>query len=169
MKPDITLQMKVAELLEAYPALEEKLMEFSPAFAKLRNPILRRTVARITSLQQAASVAGIAPATLIARLREAAGLSPASSCESDPAAQADETGTPGWFDEERVAIRFDAAALIERGEVPLQPILQQAGKLNAGEIMLVQTPFRTVPVTDLLRERGFRVWICGDQCFAVTP
>jgi hypothetical protein len=45
----ITPQTKVGELLDAYPELESILFELSPAFAKLKNPILRKTVARIAT------------------------------------------------------------------------------------------------------------------------
>ena len=44
-KPLITPETKVGELLTHYPELEELLLQFSPAFATLKNPILRRTVA----------------------------------------------------------------------------------------------------------------------------
>ena len=43
----ISPKTKVGELLDAYPELESVLMEMSPAFEKLKNPILRRTVARV--------------------------------------------------------------------------------------------------------------------------
>ena len=36
----ISPKTKVGELLEAYPALESVLMSMSPAFEKLRNPVL---------------------------------------------------------------------------------------------------------------------------------
>jgi len=75
MKTDINLQTKVANLLESYPELEDILMELSPVFSKLKNPVLRRTIAKVTSLQQAAGVAGISPPLLIQKLRKAAGLS----------------------------------------------------------------------------------------------
>jgi len=42
----ITPQIKVAELLETYPQLEEVLIDLSPTFKKLKNPVLRRTIAR---------------------------------------------------------------------------------------------------------------------------
>ena len=53
---DITPQTKVGELLTAYPELEDLLIEIAPAFKKLRKPVLRRTVAKVTSLAQAARV-----------------------------------------------------------------------------------------------------------------
>ena len=55
----ISPEMKVATLLKEYPSLEDTLYEIAPAFSKLRNPILRRTVAKATSLRQAAKVAGV--------------------------------------------------------------------------------------------------------------
>ena len=52
----IAPKTKVAELIDAYPQLEGVLIDYVPAFEKLRNPLLRRTVARITTLQQAATI-----------------------------------------------------------------------------------------------------------------
>lgn len=49
---------KVGELLEAYPWLEETLVGFAPEFAKLKNPILRKTVARVATLLRLPHAAG---------------------------------------------------------------------------------------------------------------
>ncbi len=56
----ITPETKVGALLDAYPGIENQLAEWVPAFQKLQNPVLRRTVAKVVSLEQAASVGGIA-------------------------------------------------------------------------------------------------------------
>lgn len=56
---DITPNTKVSELLRDYPELEEKLQQLSSAFAALKNPVLKRTVAKVTLLQQAAKVGGV--------------------------------------------------------------------------------------------------------------
>lgn len=53
----ITPHTKVSELLDAYPELEPILLELSPAFEKLKNPLLRKTIARFTTLKHAASIA----------------------------------------------------------------------------------------------------------------
>ena len=53
---DITAGTKVAALLSAHPELEDLLISMSPAFIKLRNPVLRRSVARVATLRQAAAV-----------------------------------------------------------------------------------------------------------------
>ena len=55
----ITPKTKVFQLIETYPQLEDVLIDYVPAFKKLKNPVLRKTVAKIATLQQAASVGGV--------------------------------------------------------------------------------------------------------------
>ncbi len=69
----ITPDLKVAALLDEYPELEPVLIELAPAFKKLRNPVLRKTVARVTTLERAAGIAGLDTAVLVKALRKAAG------------------------------------------------------------------------------------------------
>lgn len=72
-KPLITPDTKVGELLTHYPELEESLLQFSPAFAALKNPVLRRTVAQVTSLRQAAKVGNANIVEMVDTLRQAVG------------------------------------------------------------------------------------------------
>jgi hypothetical protein len=51
MSQQIGPETTVGALLEAYPELERVLMEMAPAFAKLRNPVVRRTVAKVAGGQ----------------------------------------------------------------------------------------------------------------------
>ena len=52
----ITPATKVADLLAQYPELEDVLISMAPPFRKLKNPVLRRSVAKVASLKQAATV-----------------------------------------------------------------------------------------------------------------
>ena len=72
-KITISPKTKVGELLDAYPELEPVLMAMSPAFEKLKNPVLRRTVARVATLQQVSVVGGVNIEEMIRRLRKEAG------------------------------------------------------------------------------------------------
>ena len=58
-KITISPKTKVGELLDAYPELEHVLMAMSPAFEKLKNPVLRKTVAKVATLQQVCIVGGV--------------------------------------------------------------------------------------------------------------
>jgi hypothetical protein len=96
-KPIITPKTKVGELLDAFPQLEGSLIEMAPAFIKLRNPLLRRTIARVATLQQAALTGDVPVGELVRRLREEAGQSTERGTEGErshvPPAQAVLTGT----------------------------------------------------------------------------
>ncbi len=78
----ITPKTKVSELLEAYPELERVLIDIAPTFKKLKNPMLRRTIARVTSLQQAASVGEIPVDVIVNKLRGIVGQDSIVAMES---------------------------------------------------------------------------------------
>ena len=99
----ITPKTKVAELLAAYPQLAQVLIDTVPAFEKLKNPVLYRTVARITSLQQAATIGGVRVEDLINRLRKDVGQDQLAAGES----AAYTTAQPAWF---AAAIIWSASA-----------------------------------------------------------
>src|SRR5262249_41576159 len=70
MKPAIDPDTTVGALLDAYPEAEAVLIDLAPAFAKLRNPVVRRTVAKVATLEHAAKIGGVSLRTLIGKLRE---------------------------------------------------------------------------------------------------
>ncbi|HPA51566.1 MAG TPA: DUF1858 domain-containing protein, partial [Thermoanaerobaculia bacterium] len=102
----ITPETKVGELLEAYPELEETLVAIAPAFSKLKNPVLRRTVARVATLAQAARVGGVEVRTLVGTLRQAAGLAGEPTAAEAAAAGEILAAPPAWHDEARVVARI---------------------------------------------------------------
>ena len=91
----ITPDTKVAALLRHYPELEEVLIGIAPPFKKLRNPILRRSVAKVTSLRQAAAVGRVPIHEVVNELRAAVGQAPLSS-EAEPDAASYFSSQPEW-------------------------------------------------------------------------
>jgi hypothetical protein len=162
-KLDITPKTKVAELLNAYPELEEKLLEFSPAFAKLKNPVLRRTVAKFTSLQQAAKVGNVNLVEMIDKLRSAAGL-PALG-ESFATELPDNPVNAALLHDlsNRVTERLDVRPILDAGDNPKDQILHLAKNLTENGCMELLTPFPPVPIMDLLRKKGFHVTMDDTQ------
>lgn len=155
---DITPETKLHALLQAYPQLEEKLLNLSPAFAKLRNPVLRATVAKVATLRQVAQVGGLPLATLINALREAAGQR-----AENYAAESGSAETPGWFDGARITQRLDARAMLAAGEHPLNQVLSEIQTLQAGEIYELITPFLPAPLLDAVRRKGYAVWSVTEE------
>jgi hypothetical protein len=153
----ITPATKVAELLEAWPELEEVLVAQAPAFKRLRNPVLRRTVARVATLEQAAGVGGVPVRELVAALRRAAGLADdgvAAAGAADGASASEAGPPPAWLDPARVVATLDADALLDAGQVPLPAVLARARALDPGEILRIDSGFRPVPLLEALARQG---------------
>lgn len=149
---NITPDSRVGELLERWPQLEDVLVELSPRYRALRNPVLRRTVAKVATLRQVSVVGGVPLATLIERLRTAAGLAPLAV----PAAEAGAPGRrPPWAVEQAVTRRHDARAAIEAGEHPMPKVMADLAALGEGDVYELVTPFVPAPLVDLARGKGF--------------
>lgn len=156
---DITLDTKISEIFNEWPELEQTLLGLSPAFAKLQSPILRRTVAKVTSVKQAASIAGIDAMHMLTMLRKAAGMEPlAQGVETSESREILAAPCPDWFKIEQVAQRFDASGVLEAGNVPMGRILEETKALTSGEIYLFTTPFVPLPIIEILSTKGFTVW-----------
>jgi hypothetical protein len=156
----ITPATKVAELLEAWPELEDVLIAQAPAFRRLQNPVLRRTVARVATLEQAAGVGGVPVRELVATLRRAAGIeAEAASLDAGGGSPAEPESPPDWLDPTRVVAALDADALLDAGQVPLTLVNEKARALAAGELLRVDSGFRPAPLVDALAKQGFRSFV----------
>jgi DUF438 domain-containing protein len=60
---------KVVDLIKEYPFLLDYLAGLSPQFARLKSPILLKTIGRVATLGQAAGFGGIPPAELLQKIR----------------------------------------------------------------------------------------------------
>lgn len=155
-KLSITPETKVGELLDCYPELEATLLSLSSAFAKLRNPVLRRTVAKVTTLRHAAQVAGISVSKMVNELRAAAGLPETTGEEG--AAPSPPPDRPVWLRDDRIAMRLDIRPLLDRGESPLGTVLAQLRQLQPGGILELTAPFVPAPLIELAGNRKLEAW-----------
>ncbi|MBN1896003.1 DUF1858 domain-containing protein [bacterium] len=160
--PAISPEIHVAELLDAFPELEEILIGCVPQFRKLKNPVLRNTIARVTTLRQAAKVGGIRLGDLVNLLRKKAGQSPDFPPENGEPAES----RPDWFSKARVSQVFDAGPELENGRNPMGLVFQRLGTLKNGEIFELVTPFQPAPLIEKAGEKGYRSWskheVAGD-------
>jgi hypothetical protein len=156
----ITPATKVADLLESWPELEEVLIVQAPAFRRLKNLVLRRTVARVATLEQAAGVGGVPVRELVATLRRAAGIEAgAASLDTGMDAPPGSPASPDWLDLSRVVVTLDADALLDAGQVPLTLVIEKARALALGQILRVDSGFRPVPLVEALAKQGLRSFV----------
>lgn len=147
---------KVGSLLDNFPALEAVLVQIAPTFEKLRNPILRKTVAKVASLRQIAQVGNVPLSELISKLRKAAGVEDTETPVNEP--EPTITEAPGWFEPAKIVKSFDARALIDAGENPLPQVTPFIQALKKGEILELITPFVPAPMIDLMQQKGYQIF-----------
>jgi hypothetical protein len=158
MKPlIITPKTKIHDLLEAYPQLEDTLIHVAPQFKKLKNPVLRRTIARVTSLSQAAIIAGLKVEELINTLRESAGQERMNNNTEEKASYV--YTKPHWFSVNAVSKTIDVSDMLNAGEQPVHEVLSALKLLNDNNILEVLVPFLPAPLIDKATGLGYTHWI----------
>jgi hypothetical protein len=165
-KITISPRTKVGELLDTYPGLEPVLMSMSPAFEKLKNPVLRRTVAKVATLQQISVVGRMNIDEMIKRLRAEIGQDYGESASSDIEYQSGITQE--WFQHSKISARFDATSIINSGESPMKDILHKTSLLKSGEIFELRTPFTPAPIIDMLMAKNFRIHTIVNDEYILT-
>ena len=157
----ITPETKVGALLEAYPEAEAALVDIAPQFKALKNPVLRRTIAKVATLEQAARVAGMSTKDLVQSLRNALGVE-GDAVDDGSESAAGDGEIPSWvlLDAETV---IDAGALLDAGETPVGVVSKELAETDTGEVLVVSAPFQPAPLIDALRAKGHEVYSRPDE------
>ena len=120
---------KVAALLDRYPQLEDVLIGMAPPFRKLKNPILRKSVAKVASLRQAAAVGRLPVEELVNRLRTAVGQQPLAPEDlGDTVSYFAEQ--PDWFDRAKIVCSIDQRLGGDEDKMPIVTVIQKATRLH---------------------------------------
>ncbi len=151
---EITPSVTVHALLKAYPHVEDVRIDMAPPFKTLRNPILRRSVARVATLKQVAAVGRVPLDDLIGQLRAAVGQSASKHYYDDQDYFGEQ---PDWFAPEKIVLSVDEAEQ-NKDSMTLVTILREATNVKKGEIIELVTTFLPAPGIDILKSKGYSVW-----------
>lgn len=163
----ITPKTKIFDLLEAYPQLEDVLIAVAPPFKKLKNPVLRKTITKITTLSQASVIGGIKVEELINKLRAEVGQTATDSIETEDRNYT--TEKPDWFYVSNISESIDIREMLNAGEQPVHEVLALLKKLDSGKILKVIAPFIPAPLIDKSLSLNYEHWLDkkGDEEFFV--
>jgi uncharacterized protein (DUF2249 family) len=153
----ITPKTKIYDLLQSYPQLEDVLIALAPPFKKLKNPVLRRTITKITNLNQAATIGGLNVEELVNTLRKEIGQESISELSETETQY--QTDRPAWFDEKKVVNSIDIRDMLHAGEQPVFEVLSAIKKLGDGELLEVIAPFIPAPLLDKSLSLNYRHWL----------
>ena len=153
---------KVGALLEAYPELEDVLIGFAPPFKKLKNPILRKAVAKVASLQHVATVGGVSVQELVNKLRAKVGQDAIALEQDVDGGFSYFSNRPDWFDPTKIVASIDERHG-DSNKMPITTVLQEAARLQPAEIIELITAFLPVPGIEIMKKKGLLVWSVREQ------
>lgn len=152
---DITAQSRLLDLLDAFPELEEQIIHIAPVFKNLKNPVLRRTVGRLATLEKVAEIGGVDAVNMVNTLRLAVGQAELAP-EAAPVLNIPRTPVeddPSWTQGEP-QFTVDGTDMLRRGEVPLGRINDLLTGLVPGGYVLLVTDFEPTPILEAMAKQG---------------
>ena len=152
---EITPSTIVNDLLDAYPELEETLISIAPPFKKLKNPILRKSVAKAATIKHISSVGNVPLDELINTLRKAVDQSVTDDAYEDEIYFSDK---PDWFSLDKISVSINEEDLEDKNKMTLVVIHEETKKVKKGEIIELITTFLPAPGIDRLKSKGYSVW-----------
>ncbi|MEO6209663.1 MAG: DUF2249 domain-containing protein [Gemmatimonadaceae bacterium] len=120
---------------------------------------MRRIMARVTTVAQAARLCGIPATQLVDELNAALGfemsdvsIAVAGESQSTPGI-ADQATAPDWT--RQLAVELDVRDDLRNGREPFSRIMAAVALLRPSNVLLLRTTFEPVPLFAVLAKRGF--------------
>lgn len=170
---------RIASVLARDERLLDVFVAASPTFEKLRSAAMRKTMARLVTVEQAARIAGIDAGDLVDRLNRAlAGAAPAAA---EPAPAAAELAPIPDAVRAMPPVDCDVREDLRAGIEPFRRILDAARSLPAGSVLRVRAIFEPAPLYAVLARQGlahaterladddWRVWFYHSEAAAAAP
>ena len=153
---EITLETKIADLLNDYEGMKDILIEINPKFKKLNNPVLRRTLAKIAGVKQAAIVGGMDPADLLNQLCEAVGqASVDTAIPKVNIIEAEEA--PEWILQVPKQT-LNANEILDEERNPLAELHKALKMIDEGDVITIEADFQPEPLIEEMLKVGHKVF-----------
>lgn len=150
---------RVSDVLARDETLVDVFVRHSPHFEKLRNRTLRRVMAPLVTVEQAARVAGVAVDVLLRDLNDALGaLAPADTARAGvPPQHASASTVPAaaHHPADRPTVELDLREDMRAGREPFSRIMAAVRELDDTQVLRLRTIFEPVPLFAVLAKRGF--------------
>ena len=152
---EINASSKLFDVLKHFPELEDKLISIAPPFQNLKNPVLRKTVGKIATIEKIAHIGNLEVIELVNLLRSEVGQ-PEISATVETKVQWQE-GEPDWIKEEPKHI-IDGTEMLSQGIHPLQKVNQLMKEINQDQFLLLKTNFKPIPLIDEMKKQSYQVY-----------
>lgn len=150
---------RVSDVLARDEGLVDVFVRHSPHFEKLRDRSLRRVMAQLVTVEQAARVAGVGLEVLLHDLNQAlrgAGATDGSDA-TEPPGRSDPSTVPSSASRpvDRPEVTLDLRDDMRAGREPFSSIMAAVRELEDDQVLRLRTIFEPVPLFAVMAKRGF--------------
>lgn len=149
----VTTTTKISDLIKANPASIDAIASINKHFKKLKNPILRRTLARRVTIADAARIGGVPVEVFFEKLAEV-GFEIDKTVLPDKPADKQEEADVAIVSDGKV-VELDVRPVIEGGSDPFNMIMEAIKDLPEGAVLKIINSFEPIPLITILREKGY--------------
>lgn len=153
---------RVSDVLARDEALVDVFVRHAPHFAKLRNRAMRRVMARLVTVEQAARTAGIPADVLVRDLNTALGIEMtdrdapgAAAATAPPDLPNAESGMAPRHPPDAPVVELDVREDLRSGREPFSKVMAAVGALANGAVLHLRAIFEPAPLFSVLGKRGF--------------
>jgi len=150
----ITAEYKVRDTLEKYPQLKEKLIELSPKFKTMQNPVMWNTIARFATFKDAAKVSGYSLCEMLHFINKELGVEDRLSKEFPDCIKEEDSLVA-----QSVAITWEEPETIhnisknENNKLP--QIMKKIEALDYQQCLVVESSFVIDPLIKIISDKEF--------------
>jgi len=148
----ITGSERVSEVLARDESLVDVFVRHSPHFEKLRSTRLRKVMAKLVTVEQAARVAGVSSQALVDDLNQAIGLAHGAATAE---AEATRLESASAHPMDAPVVELDVREDLRSGREPFSRIMGAVAALDHDAVLHLRAIFEPAPLYDVLRKRGF--------------
>lgn len=153
----VTATDRVSDVIARDESLVEVFVRHSPHFTKLRNRSMRRIMARLVTIADAAKIANIPAASLVCDLNVALGISDPSAAapQLDAVQQPDaQSLNASIHPSSAPVVEVDVREDLRAGREPFSKIMSAVGALGENEVLHLRAIFEPAPLFALMTKRG---------------
>lgn len=156
----ITPSTRISAILKNCPQALDAIISISPAFEKLRNPILRKLLAGRVTIKDAARI-GKCSAQKFFNVLLPLGLRFEGFGDE---AKGDKLIYSSFSDERKnTAVIIDVRRDLAAGIDPLDKIIEALNRLEEAELLCIVNTFEPLPLLRIIGKRGFSFEVTTDQ------
>lgn len=150
----INAHTKIAAILKQHPDALETIVSISPAFEKLRNPLLRKLMAGRASIAMASKIGGCSIDDFFSKLKPLGFEADKTHAEEEKEEIKEVPGFLRNIKEEQL-VKLDVRPVIQSGKDPLNMILEKIKELRSSQVLEIINTFEPAPLMLLLKRQGF--------------